>query len=34
MDFPLPKHKIVLELKFVRDRNHAKQIGHELIQDN
>jgi hypothetical protein len=33
MDFLLPKHKIVLELKFVRDRNHAKRIGDELIVD-
>ncbi|MBV8775194.1 MAG: transposase [Deltaproteobacteria bacterium] len=33
MDFLLPKYKIVLELKFVRDRNHAKKIGDELIID-
>jgi hypothetical protein len=33
MDFLLPKHKVVLELKFVRDRNHAKKIGDELIVD-
>jgi hypothetical protein len=33
MDFLLPKHKIVLELKFVRDRDHAKKIGAELIVD-
>jgi hypothetical protein len=33
MDFLLPKHKIVIELKFVRDRNHAKKIGDELIVD-
>jgi REase_DpnII-MboI len=33
MDFLLPKHKIVLELKFVRDHNHAKKIGDELIVD-
>jgi hypothetical protein len=33
MDFLLPHHKIVLELKFVRDRNHAKNIGNELIVD-
>jgi REase_DpnII-MboI len=25
MDFLLPKHKVVLELKFVRDRNHARR---------
>jgi hypothetical protein len=33
MDFLLPKHKVVVELKFVRDRNHAKKIGNELIVD-
>jgi hypothetical protein len=33
MDFLLPNHKIVFELKFVRDRNHAKKIGDELIVD-
>jgi hypothetical protein len=33
MDFLLPKHKLVLELKFVRDRAHAKKIGDELIID-
>jgi REase_DpnII-MboI len=33
MDFLLPAYKIVLELKFVRDRNHAKKIGDELIVD-
>jgi hypothetical protein len=33
MDFLLPKHKVVLELKFVRDRTHAKKIGDELIVD-
>jgi hypothetical protein len=33
MDFLLPKHNIVIELKFVRDRNHAKKIGDELIVD-
>jgi REase_DpnII-MboI len=33
MDFLLPVHKIVIELKFVRDRNHAKKIGDELIVD-
>jgi hypothetical protein len=32
MDFLLPKHGIVLELKFVRDRNHAKKIGDELVE--
>ena len=33
MDFLLPAHGLVLELKFVRDRTHAKRIGDELIID-
>ncbi|HWS18602.1 MAG TPA: hypothetical protein VN223_11325 [Candidatus Elarobacter sp.] len=33
MDFLLPKYKLVIELKFVRDSNHAKKIGNELIVD-
>lgn len=33
MDFLLPAHKLVIELKFVRDRNHAKKVGDELIVD-
>jgi hypothetical protein len=33
MDFLLPKYKLVLELKFVRDRQHARKIGDELIID-
>lgn len=33
MDFLLPRHRVVLELKSVRDRNHAKKIGDELIVD-
>jgi hypothetical protein len=33
MDFLLIKHKVVIELKFVRDGNHAKKIGDELIID-
>ena len=33
MDFLLPKYKLVLELKFVRDGQHAKKIGDELIID-
>ena len=33
MDFLLPKHKLVIELKFVRDSSHAKKIGDELIVD-
>jgi hypothetical protein len=33
MDFLLPAHNLVLEIKFVRDGNHAKKIGNELIVD-
>jgi hypothetical protein len=33
MDFLLPKYNLVIELKFVRDRTHAKHIGDELIID-
>jgi len=33
MDFLLPAHSIVIELKFVRSTSHAKQIGNELIVD-
>lgn len=33
MDFLLPEHGTVLEIKFVRDRFHAKNIGNELIID-
>jgi hypothetical protein len=33
MDFLLPAHKIVIEMKFVRDAAHAKRIGDELIVD-
>lgn len=33
MDFLLPAHKLVLETKIVRDRQHAKKIGDELIID-
>jgi hypothetical protein len=33
MDFLLPRHKVVLELKFVRDRSNGKKIGDELIVD-
>jgi hypothetical protein len=33
MDFLLPKHKVVIEVKFVRDGTHAKKIGDELIID-
>jgi hypothetical protein len=34
MDFLLPAHRLVLEIKFVRDRSHAKGIGNELIIDS
>ena len=33
MDFLLPEHRTVIELKFVRDAEHAKRIGNELIVD-
>jgi len=33
MDFLLPAHRLVIELKFVRDGTHAKKIGDELIID-
>jgi len=33
MDFLLPTHSLVIELKFVRDQNHGKRIGDELIID-
>lgn len=33
MDFLLPAHFLVIELKFVRDRAHAKRIGDELTID-
>lgn len=33
MDFLLPAHRIVIELKFVRDRAHGRKIGDELIVD-
>ena len=33
MDFLFPAHSLVIELKFVRDRCHAKGIGDELIID-
>lgn len=33
MDFLLPAHSLVIELKFVRERTHAKRIGDELIVD-
>lgn len=33
MDFILPKYRTVCETKLVRDKNHAKEIGNELILD-
>jgi hypothetical protein len=33
MDFLLPAHKTVIEMKLVRDAAHAKKIGDELIID-
>lgn len=33
MDFLLPKYGIVVEIKVVRDRNHGKSVGNELILD-
>jgi hypothetical protein len=33
MDFLLPEHRLVIELKFIRDRGHASKIGDELIVD-
>jgi REase_DpnII-MboI len=33
MDFLLPAHKLVLEIKIVRDRAHARKVGDELIID-
>ena len=33
MDFLLPKYKLVIELKFVRNSTHAKKIGDELTVD-
>lgn len=33
MDLLLPAHRMVLELKLVRDRSHGKKFGDELIVD-
>ena len=33
MDILLVTHKLVIELKFVRDRAHGKKLGNELIVD-
>lgn len=33
MDFLLPAHELVLELKLIRDRTHGRKVGEELIVD-
>lgn len=33
MDFLLPAHELVIETKCVRDRQHAKNVGDELLLD-
>lgn len=33
MDFLLPDYSLVIETKIIRDRNHAKRVGDELIID-
>jgi len=33
MDFLLPAYKLVIELKFARDKSHSKKLGDELIID-
>ena len=33
MDFLLPEHRRALEIKFVRNSEHAKRIGNELLID-
>ena len=33
MDFLLPDHKLVIEIKRVRDKTHASKVGDELIVD-
>jgi len=33
MDFLLPTHKLVIEVKRVRDKSHASKVGDELIID-
>jgi hypothetical protein len=33
MDFLLPAHELVIETKSVRDRQHAKNVGDELLLD-
>ena len=33
MDFLLPEHSIVIEMKLVRDKGHGRKVGDELIID-
>jgi len=33
MDFLLPAHRLVLELKLIRDRVHGRKVGEEFIVD-
>ena len=33
MDFLLPKHQLVIEVKRIRDKSHAARVGEELIVD-
>ena len=33
MDFLLPKHRLVIEVKRIRDKSHAARVGDELILD-
>ncbi|WP_231864968.1 hypothetical protein [Sorangium cellulosum] len=33
MDFLLPAHRLVLELKLIRDHTHGRKVGNELIID-
>ena len=33
MDFLLPKHRLVIEVKRVRDKSHAAKVGDEIIVD-
>ena len=33
MDFLLPEHQLVIEVKRIRDKSHAARVGKELIVD-
>ena len=33
MDFLLPDHRLVIEIKRVRDKTHASKVSNELILD-